>query len=193
MNKTQELKNILKFLHEAEKLKLVLRHSWMSTGRRESVAEHSWRMALMAMVLAPKLGHKINLEKVLQMILVHDVCEAYAGDHWGFMPAKKDKFLLEKKGLAKILRTTDKKFAANVMSLFVEFETGKTPEAKFAGALDKLEVMIQHNEAKLKTWNKIERPSNLVYGDKESAYNPVLKQFRHLIKLESIKKLKNNK
>jgi putative hydrolase of HD superfamily len=190
MKKSKDLLNILNFLHQAEKLKLVLRHSWMSSGRRESVAEHSWRMALMAMVLSPKLEHKVKLEKVLQMAIIHDICEAYAGDHWGFKPTKKDKFLLEKKGLAKILKQTDKKFADLVMKLFVEFETGETNEAKFVRALDKLEVMIQHNEAKLKTWNKIEKTLNLTYGDSQSSYDLNLKQFRALVKMEAVKKLK---
>jgi putative hydrolases of HD superfamily len=190
MKKSKELLNILNFLHQAEKLKLVLRHSWMSSGRRESVAEHSWRMALMAMVLSPKLEHKVSLEKVLQMAIVHDICEAYAGDYWSFKPTKKDKFLLEKKGLAKILKRTDKKFAGLTMNLFVEFETGETNEAKFVRALDKLEVMIQHNEAKLKTWNKLEMTLNLTYGDTQSAYDSTLKEFRSLVKQEATKKVK---
>lgn len=188
----KKFQKILNFLHEAEKLKLVLRHSWMSTGRRESVAEHSWRMALMAMVLAPTLERKVNLEKVLRMVIIHDLCEVYAGDHWGFKKVKVNKFLLEKSGLVKILKNTDKKFAGGVMNLFVEFETGKTNEARFARALDKLEVMVQHNEAKLKTWNEVEKVLNLSYGDAQNAYDVNLKSFRDLVKREAIQKLKKN-
>src|SRR6056297_1491823 len=75
-----ELTKVLKLLNLAEKLKFELRHSWLSNGRQESVAEHSWRLALMVVLLAPHLGEPVNMEKALKMALIHDLVEAEAGD-----------------------------------------------------------------------------------------------------------------
>ena len=77
---SQSLNKILLFIHKTEKLKTLLRHSWLSTGRQESVAEYSWRIALMALVLKDYLKTPVNLEKVLAMMIVHDLPEIYAGD-----------------------------------------------------------------------------------------------------------------
>lgn len=74
------IKKILKFLALSEKLKSELRHSWLSNGRRESVAEHSWQMAIMSMLIHPHLEKPVDLEKTLKMILVHDLVESITGD-----------------------------------------------------------------------------------------------------------------
>lgn len=66
---------ILNFLHKAEGLKRELRHSWLSDGRQESVAEHSWRMSLMGILLVPYIKQKINIAHLLQMIICHDLVE----------------------------------------------------------------------------------------------------------------------
>lgn len=72
---------IIDFLHEAEKLKTVMRHSWLSSDRRESVAEHSWRMALMAMLMQPHLEHEVDLLKAIKLTLVHDLVETNYKDN----------------------------------------------------------------------------------------------------------------
>src|SRR5512142_1774508 len=72
--------SLLSFLALSERLKFELRHSWLSNGRRESVAEHSWHMALMAILIHPYLEHPVDLGQALQIILVHDLIEAEAGD-----------------------------------------------------------------------------------------------------------------
>ena len=76
-NKTLSILNILKL---AEKLKFELRHSWLSNGRQESVAEHTWQMSLMAVLVYRHLEKPVNLEHTLKMIIVHDLVEAEAGD-----------------------------------------------------------------------------------------------------------------
>ena len=76
----QELKKILLFIGKAEKLKREMRHSWLSNKRQESVAEHTWRMALMALLLKDKLQVDVDIEKVLKMIVIHDLVEIEAGD-----------------------------------------------------------------------------------------------------------------
>ncbi|MEI7907595.1 MAG: HD domain-containing protein, partial [Bacteroidota bacterium] len=74
------ISEIYSFIHSAEKLKNELRHSFTSSGRQESVAEHCWRMSLMAVLLLPKLDQKVNFEKLMKMIVIHDIVEIEAGD-----------------------------------------------------------------------------------------------------------------
>ena len=65
--------NILQVIALAEKLKYEMRHSWLSNGRQESVAEHTWRMSLMAILVEPYLDQKVNIEKLLKMVIIHDL------------------------------------------------------------------------------------------------------------------------
>lgn len=183
----KELLKFLKFLHEAEKLKRLLRHSWLSNGRRESVAEHSWRLILMAMILGPKL--KVDTSKIIKMVAIHDLCEVHAGDYWAFRKKLKGKHQLEKLGLKKIIRNLPIENQKEILNLWEEYELCKTEEAKLAQAADKLEVMIQHNEAKINSWNKKEYAFNLVYGNDKCEYDPLLKKLREIVKLETKNKI----
>lgn len=74
------LQNILKIIKLAEKLKSELRHSWLSDGRQESVAEHTWRVSLMAVLVEPYLTDRVDITKLLKMIIIHDLVEAEARD-----------------------------------------------------------------------------------------------------------------
>src|SRR5664279_3790164 len=76
----KEIASILKVLTLAEKLKFELRHSYTSSGRQESVAEHTWRMSLMAVLIEPLLKQKIDTARLLKMIIIHDLVEAEASD-----------------------------------------------------------------------------------------------------------------
>lgn len=175
-----EQRNILKFLHEAEKLKSVLRHSWLSSGRRESTAEHSWRMALMAIVLHPYIKNKPDLFKTLKMVLVHDLVEVYAGDVpiWKRDVSKKITLAKQKKETAaikKLAKLLPGKQGSEIKALWMEFEDGKTPESRFARALDRLEVKLQHQEAHFKHLTKTELKYNFIGGKKDCEYDPFLK------------------
>lgn len=170
---------ILRFLHEAEKLKSVLRHSWLSSGRRESTAEHTWRMALMAMVLHPYLKKKPDLFKILKMVLVHDLVEVYAGDvpKWRSVKSAKIralKFKQETGAINKLSAMLPRRQGSEIKSLWTEYEAGKSAESKFARALDRLEVKIQHQEADFKYLNKTEIRYNLIGGKKDCEYDPFL-------------------
>jgi len=187
------LAKILKFLHEAEKLKTVLRHSWLSNGRRESVAEHSWRMAIMAMVLHNVTDKSINLSRVIKMILVHDLAEIYAGDDVAWKKKKEDKSLRELKSFKKIVKDLPKQQSKEFMGLWQEYELSLTPEALFAKALDKLEVVDQHNLASIKTWAKAEYAFQKTHGYKHVAYSKKLTKLRDIIKKQSQIKIKRNK
>lgn len=184
---------IIIFLHDAEKLKTVLRHSWLSSGRRESVAEHSWRMALMAILLHPYLDQKIDLQKTLKLVLVHDLVEINYKDNPAFKKQPLDKSIQERKSIIKLLKPLPNPLKAELLALWEEYESGKSPEARFAKALDKTEVLLQHNEADIKFMNKKELSFNFVHGIEHCLHDSFLKHFRELLNEEFIKSYKKNK
>lgn len=155
---TYPISAILDALRLSERLKCELRHSWMSDGRRESVAEHSYQMALMAILLHPHLEHPADLGRTLQLVLVHDLVEAEAGDVVWFDvgEAKARKSERERLAIDRLRAALPSPTGQDVYDLWHEFEAGQTREAKFAQALDYLEVQVQHNLAPLETWEPVE-------------------------------------
>ncbi|MFA5261864.1 MAG: HD domain-containing protein [Candidatus Omnitrophota bacterium] len=183
------MQNILKFLHLAEKLKCELRHSWLSNGRQESVAEHSWRISLMACVFYSHLEVKVDLEKSLKMAIVHDLAEEEAYDVPAFESHRQEeKKLAELKAMQNI-KKLGSNFSDEIFELWQEYEERKTPEAKFIKALDKMEVRLQHNEAEMKTWNDIEYSRSQYAADKFCDFDEFIKEFNQLIKEESKDKI----
>lgn len=185
---SRNLKDFLDFCHQAEGLKRLLRHSWLSDGRQESVAEHSWRLCLMVMVLGSSL--KVDIGKAIKMALIHDLAEVYAGDSWAFKGAQKNKHQLEEVGLAKIVVKLPLGVKKEIMRLWQEYEMCQSEEAKLVKALDKLEVLIQHNESSVKTWDDREYAFNFFYGNEYCEENPLLKDLRKLVKEETRRKIK---
>lgn len=192
-NKTtpQQLDDIHRFLHVSERLKKLLRHSWLSDGRQESVAEHTWRMSLMAIVLHTKIESSVDLGRVLEMITVHDLAEIVATDFHAFEEVPKNKHELEEKGLQEVVKDLDDATKKHIISLWQEFEDRKTAEAKFANALDKLEVLIQHNEAGTDSWEEAEYPFNYTYAYDKVGHSQVLTVFRDLILKETADLIEN--
>jgi putative hydrolase of HD superfamily len=188
----KDVKRIISFLHEAEKLKTILRHSWLSSGRRESVAEHSWRMALMAIVISPYLKKSVNISKVLKMAIVHDLVEVHYQDNWAFNKSPEDKEESERKALKRLLRNVNLDIQREISDLWEEFEAGVTSEARFVKFLDKTEVLLQHDEADLKFLNKKEIPFNLYHGKEWSKHDEFLKAFREAINEETLQLYKLN-
>jgi putative hydrolase of HD superfamily len=163
------VRTILDFLALSEGLKRELRHSWLSDGRRESVAEHSWQMALMAILIQPHLEQPVDLGRTLEIIVVHDLVEALVGDVPYFETGERKRLKRQKEAQAieDIRERLGPPVGDRIRALFIEFEERVTPEARFASALDNLEVQIQHNLADFSTWTeaeyaliyeKIERP-----------------------------------
>lgn len=185
----EEMQDILKFLHLAEKLKCELRHSWLSSRRQESAAEHSWRVSLMACIFYSRLGVKVDLEKSLKIAIIHDLAEAEAYDVPAFENHRQEeKKLVELKAMQNI-KKLDSNFSDEIFDLWQEYEEQQTLEAKFIKALDKMEVRLQHNEAEMKTWNDIEYPRSQYVADKFCDFNEFLKEFNRLIKEESKDKI----
>jgi len=177
-NNATAAEKTLGFLPLAERLKRELRHSWLSDGRRESVAEHTWFMALMALLTHRRLEEPVSLERVLSMAIVHDLAEVEVGDipyfETGDRKAKKAE--LELAAIERIAKMLPAPEGEMVKQLWLEFEDGTTPEARFVRALDHLEVQVQHNLADLSTWEPVEH--GLVYTkmDERCAHDAFLRQ-----------------
>lgn len=187
--------NELKFLKIAENLKKELRHSWLSNGRHESVAEHSWRLSLMVIRYAHKLDQKIEIEKALQLALIHDLAEAKVGDIPIFncvtAASKKQKYENEHQAMLEIKAMIADKNGDEIYNLWMEYEKQETPESKFVKALDKLEALIQHNEADLDTWTEQEKRILFQYkwAKKYCEYDVFLSNFCQAIIQAGINKL----
>ncbi|MBS0271489.1 MAG: HD domain-containing protein [Proteobacteria bacterium] len=162
------INQIIEFLNIAEKLKCEMRHSWLSSGRQESVAEHTWRMSLMIPLFAPYLSQPIDLEKCLKMAILHDLAEAEVGDIPVFeiktLEEKERKQASERTAMVKICAALPDETGKDFLSLWEEYEEKKSYEALFINALDKIEVHLQHVEASLSTWTGPER--EMLFQDK---------------------------
>jgi putative hydrolase of HD superfamily len=152
---------ILDVLHIAEHLKHEMRHSWLSNGRQESVAEHTWRVALMVIMVAPYLDQAVDIEKCLKMALLHDLAEAETGDTPVFENQQQDrkqaKYYNEQRAILHIKSTLNEEVGLQIYELWEEYERQECYEAKFVRALDKLEAQLQHNEADVSTWLHLEK------------------------------------
>jgi len=157
-NTTDKLAQQIQFLVETEKLKAILRrNSPVNAQRRENSAEHSWSLALMAIVLAEHASQQLNLLHVLKMLLVHDIVEIDADDTDCFDAAgnttKADR---EKRAAERIFNLLPAAQATELQELWREFESRITPEAVFANALDRLMPLLQifHNNGN--TWRELD-------------------------------------
>ena len=171
--------NILRFMAVTEKLKMEMRHSWLSNGRQESVAEHTWNMAMLAMLLAPHLEEKVDVARAVQMILVHDLVEAKVGDIPFFEASerKQKKKEMEDAAMAEIRAEVGAPVGDIWHMMWHEFEDGKTPEARLGRAVDALEVQIQHNLAAMETWQPIEHELTYTKVAPPCAYDAFLRVF----------------
>lgn len=165
------------FLHILERMKCNTRHGWTSTGRRESVAEHSFRLCCMALLLRDELPG-VDMDRVLRLCLVHDWGEAVTGDIPSFLKTEADEATEDKAVASLTARLPDKR--AELDELFAELTALSTPEARVFKALDRLEAVIQHNEAPLDTWIAMEYELNLTYGEENCRPYPFLAELRRL-------------
>jgi len=182
-----QAKQLIKFLNTIEKLKCHTRHSWTSSGRQESVAEHSWRTAVMALLVADEFPD-VDIDKVVKFCLIHDFGEAITGDIPSFYKTEQDREK-EDSAVAEILALLPDTMAREFGALFDEMAKRATPEAKLFKALDNLEAIVSHNEASLDTWLPLEYTENLTYGTKNVAYSEYLKELKEELNRESIRKM----
>jgi len=148
-------------------------------------------MALMAMLIAPHLEHNVNLHRALLLILVHDICETKVGDipFFEVSERKTTKAQAEIRAMREIRDMFSDQTGQKMSDLWHEFEDGKTPEARFARALDHLEVQHQHNLAAIDTWELIEY--DLVYTKTSSrcAHDNTLMQIARAIEDQAQQKM----
>jgi putative hydrolase of HD superfamily len=184
-------RDYIKFLNVIEKLKCNTRHSWTSSGRHESVAEHSWRLAVMAMLCADDYP-EIDINKVIKMCLVHDFGEAVTGDIPAFVKTENDE-AEEEKAVQSILSMLPDDYKTELSGLFSEMNELKTDEAKLFKALDNLEAVLSHNEADISTWLPREYEENLTYGEQNCEWSQWTKTLREELKKDSQRKIEESK
>ncbi len=178
----------IKFLNKIEKLKCNTRHSWTSSGRQESVAEHSFRLAVMAMLCTDEFNN-LDINRVIKMCLIHDFGEAITGDIPAFLKTEEQE-KAENDAVKTLLSDLSNELHAELQTLFDEMSEQKTDEAKLFKSLDKLEGLISHNEADISTWIPLEYKENLVYGQENCEWSEWAKSLRNEVRNESIKKIK---
>ncbi|MFU1768612.1 HD domain-containing protein [Mammaliicoccus sciuri] len=139
------LKKQVEFIEEIEKLKTITRFNRTLDGRFENSAEHSWQVALTSIILKDYYPHKIDIEKVLLMLLIHDLGEIYAGDTWVFDDLKKSSaHEKESQSIDKSLSILPIELFSFLKELWIEFETGNSAEARYARVIDALVPLINH-------------------------------------------------
>lgn len=184
-----DLTGVLDFLRAAERLKATHRSAYTSTGERESTAEHSWRLCLMAMVVAPEFPD-VDAARVIRICLVHDLGEAVRGD----VPAPEQARRLaadptahkaadERADLVTLVAPLPAPMGAEIVALWDEYESARTPEARLAKALDKLETILQHTQGDNPP--DFDYRFNLGYGRRFTAGHPVLEALRAMLDRET--------
>ena len=176
--------DLLNVLHTAEKLKDTARHSYTSNGRQESVAEHTFRLALMAYFIKDEFPGA-DIDKVIKMCLIHDLGEAFTGDIPAFEKTSADEDN-EKRLLYDWVKRLPAPYNSEMIALYREMEMRQTLEAKLFKALDGLEAVIQHNEADLSTWSDNEYEVNLTYAEDRCEFSPYLRNLRTVLKDETV-------
>lgn len=169
-------KELLEILSVAERLKCNTRHCYTSSGRHESVAEHSWRISLMAMLLTDEFP-EADMNKVIRMCLIHDLGEAFTGDIPTFDKTDADTET-EDRVLANWVTTLPDAAKKEFTQLLSEMDALDTVEAKIYKALDKVEAIIQHNESDISTWLPLEYDLQLTYGVDNMKFSPYFQALR---------------
>jgi len=161
--------NLLKqiaFIKEIDKIKYIQRKTkLLNSDRQENDAEHSWHLAIMAIVLAEHADEPIDILKVVKMALIHDLVEIDAGDTFLFDTTKDhDNTAQERIAANRIFGLLPQKQAAEFKAIWEEFEARQTPEAKFARSMDRLEPLLQNVSNKGGTWAEFDIAFPAVYN-----------------------------
>jgi putative hydrolase of HD superfamily len=151
---SRQLERQLSFLVEADRLKSVLRQTTLCDGsRRENSAEHSWHLALMAMVLAQHADDSVDTPRVVRMLLVHDLVEIDAGDTFAYdAAANVGREAREQRAAERIFGLLPPEQAEELRALWTEFESQNTPESRLAVALDRLQPLLNNDASAGGSW-----------------------------------------
>ena len=170
---TNDLEKQVAFIKEIDKIKFIQRKSRLfNSDRRENDAEHSWHLAVMAIVLAQHSDKPIDLLKVLKMVLIHDIVEIDAGDTFIYSTTKDHDNTEEELAAAKrIFGILPEEQAKELIAIWKEFEAAETDEAKFAKSLDRFEPLLQSATNNGGTWVEHDVPYHKVYDVNKAIKN----------------------
>jgi putative hydrolase of HD superfamily len=152
----ERLQRQIRFLLEADKLKTVFRRNYLTDGSRtENDAEHSWYFALAALVLCETARDPIDLLRVLRIALIHDLVEIDAGDTFIYdEAAKRSQAEREERAAQRIFGLLPEEQGNELLALWREFEAGRSPEARYARAIDRLAAVIMNHASGGKAWRE---------------------------------------
>ena len=152
----ERLKKQMNFLLEVDKLKFISRQTYLSDGKRkENDGEHSWHLALMAVLLSEYSNEKIDLVKVITMVLIHDIVEIDAGDTYAYDTlGNQSKREREVKAADRIFNILPQDQAEKFRQLWEEFEAYETPEAKFAHVCDNVQPLMLNDATDGLAWRE---------------------------------------
>ncbi|UPZ15575.1 HD domain-containing protein [Flavobacterium humidisoli] len=170
---TQHLLDQIAFIKEIDKVKYIQRKTKLfNSDRCENDAEHSWHLALMAIVLAEHSNEQIDVLKVVKMVLIHDIVEIDAGDVFMYDTVKNhDNTDEERLAANRIFGLLPEKQAEELITIWEEFEAGETNEAKFARSMDRLEPLLQNTSNDGGTWKEFGVKYDKVYEKKSVIKN----------------------
>lgn len=146
----------IEFIKEIDKIKYIQRRTKLfNSDRPENDAEHSWHLALMAIVLLEHANQSVDLLKVVKMVLIHDIVEIDAGDTFIYDTGKNHtNTSAERLAAQRIFGILPGQQAEELIAIWEEFEAGQTPEAQFARAMDRFEPLLQNSSNDGGTWNE---------------------------------------
>ena len=182
-----EARKLLDIMNLAERLKDTTRHCYTKQGRRESVGEHCWMAALMAFFLRDEFP-EADMDKVIRMILIHDLGEAFTGDIPTFDKTA-DNEKTEEELLYQWVRSLPAPYGEEMLSLYEEMAARETLEARIYKAIDGMEAVIQHNISDISTWIPREYELNVTYADDKVAFSEYLKSLREEIRKDTLQKI----
>ena len=182
--RNSDFDKIIDFMKEIEKFKMVERKIPLSSLKRnENDAEHSWHLAMFILLLEDKIPKKVNVLKMMKLALVHDLGEMYVGDVSLFdAKGREGKEEREMKSARRLFSRLPKKLEKEMMKLIIEYNEGKTHEAKFVKSLDKLQATIQYISSKSPKMVKHGITYNLVDEKKR----PYMLHNKKILKLHEI-------
>ncbi len=178
----ERLEKQIAFIKEAEGLKSVTREAWTAGGRRESTAEHSWRLALLAGLLAGDLGADVS--KTVMMCLIHDMGERYMGDIPAvFQKDQGQKHREEERDVRRMFDLLPRDQGQMLFDLWRQYNENSTPEARLVKALDKAETILQHNQGR--NPRDFDYGFNLEYGKAYFENEEILGRLRRMLDEET--------
>lgn len=184
--KVEDSAGLLAFIRAAERLKDTQRSGWTSSGSRDSVAGHTWRLCLMAVVFHASFP-ETDLARLLKICILHDLGEAVGGDIPApEQPSQGSKSAAERADLVSFLTPLPEPLRSEFIALWDEYEAASTPEAQLAKALDKLETIIQHNQGANPA--SFDYDFNLSYGRQYTDQHPLLAAIRAELDAETARR-----